>query len=162
MNFAEFKEFVIKLIREIAAIGDKKFADYKIERDDRETLLLAKAEEASQRADAAQKKVEELMAALVAKDQQLIVATSIATQELMADLNSFTSELVAEFKTTNVAENPTPVSDAVTSVIINEEAIDTSKVEELESVDLVNEPEPTPPAVLEAALEAVTESTEGV
>lgn len=140
MNLPEFKLFVVQLIKSIIQLGDSKAQSYQVQ-----------LQELSEKNAELAATIEKLSAALGEAEASKATALMEAAQEQAASLSELSSQLSGEF-------NPTPVADAVAAAV--EAAPEVVTPDVVESSDTIDEPEPTPVAVSDAAVEAIAEAAE--
>ena len=135
MSLMQFKIFVITLINSIISKGDDRAA--------KDAATIAKL---SADANELRGTVKELQAALAASEDAAAKALANQAADQAVALDALSTELEETF-------NPTPVADAVAEVVKDAPEVVTPPV--VEAAETIGEAVVTPPAVAEAAVEAI-------
>jgi hypothetical protein len=139
-SLTEFKKFVVDLLTEIVRRGDSKAAELKEQVDKLSNDLTI-----------ANDTIQQLQAAMLAKDEAAIAALAAQSAEEIAALDAFSTEVAANFY-------PTPTADAVSLAVEASPVVETP-VEVTEATTLETA-EPTPEEVTASAIEAIAEVAE--
>jgi hypothetical protein len=140
LTFADFKSFVISLIKAIIDKIDDKAAAQQVQLDKLSADLTT-----------ANETIVSLNAALAAKDQEKAAELAALAASQVADLDQFSTELAEQF-------NPTPGKDAAAEIVITEPEIVTPPV--VEGSSEVGTGTETPAEVGEAAVEAIADAAD--
>lgn len=141
MTVKEFVDIAVNLFRNLLSDRDGELAK-----------ATAQVQSLSDQITIMRTEMDALAAAKAAGDEALAAEKLASAQALSVALDEASTLLAASFA------NPTPVADAFVNAVIENEAIDTEKLENLAETTLVDTAEPTPPVVVETALEALAES----
>ncbi len=137
MKFEKFRAAMITLIQVIVEKGDRNG-----------TADKAKIDKLSADLSAANAKVQELVAALAAKDIELATALADENASALAELDALSTDLQAQF-------NPTSTADAVAEAVVESPDIETPEI--VEEATTIGTNEETPAEVTDAAVEAIAE-----